>query len=114
MSPWQKGADVVEEFLEVRRLQRLTGVELNAEPLLDRAVQQLRSAAEILDNDPVSAYILAYDAARRACTALLALQGMLSAADFADVREASRALQDARDICDRAQSIVVAGALTSF
>lgn len=81
MSAWQKGRDVIAQLLDDRRLQRLTGVELNVEPSLARAEQQLSSAAEIIATDPVSAYILAYDAARRACTALLAEQGLRPTAD---------------------------------
>ena len=71
MSAWDKGHEIV-QLLDDRRLQRLTGLGLNVEPLMDRSEQQLRSAQEILAADPVSAYILAYDAARRACTALVA------------------------------------------
>lgn len=72
MSAWDKGHEIVDQLLDDRRLQRLTGLGLNVEPLMDRSEQQLRSAQEILAADPVSAYILAYDAARRACTALVA------------------------------------------
>src|SRR5680860_1856321 len=81
MTPWQKGVATIEELMDVGRLQRLTGVELNAIPLIERAEQQLKSAAELVHSDPLSAYILAYDATRRACTALLAAQGIRPTAD---------------------------------
>src|SRR5664279_1217228 len=81
MTPLEKGAATVDELMEVGRLRRLTGVELNVAPLMERAEQQLKSAAELVHSDPLSAYILAYDATRRACTALLAAQGIRPTAD---------------------------------
>ena len=114
MSPWQKGSEVIAQLLEDRRLQRLTGVELNVEPSLARAEQQLHSAAEVLAADPVSAYILAYDAARRACTALLAEQGMRPTADRGHETVEKAVVAQFGGICGYARKLLNAGALTRF
>jgi len=37
MTPLEKGAATVDELMEVGRLRRLTGVELNVAPLMERA-----------------------------------------------------------------------------
>jgi hypothetical protein len=73
---WVKGARDVEAFLTARRLQRVRGAQANGEALMVRARTSLASAGLLLDSDPNGAYILAYDAARQACTALLAAQGL--------------------------------------
>lgn len=43
---------------------------------LVRARRTVTAARAVADLDPDSAYVLAYDAARQACTALLAHQGL--------------------------------------
>lgn len=76
MTRWVKGSREVEAFLAARRLQRVRGARANGEALMTRARTSLASARLLLDSDPNSAYILSYDAARQACTALLAAQGL--------------------------------------
>lgn len=76
MTRWARGQGDVDQALTSRELQKITGDAANGEPLLNRAEQTLTTAAGLLDTDPHSAYILAYDAARYGCTALLAHQGL--------------------------------------
>jgi hypothetical protein len=44
--------------------------------LLDEAERHLASARTVADDDPAGSYQLAHDAARKACAALLAAQGL--------------------------------------
>jgi uncharacterized protein (UPF0332 family) len=44
--------------------------------LMDDAERHLRSAEHLADDDPAGAYRMLYDAARKACSALLAVQGL--------------------------------------
>jgi len=76
VSRWAVGADVIEELLASDALQRIQGAQTDGQPLLDKAVRTLASSAAIQAADPDSSYTLAYDAARFACTALLAQQGL--------------------------------------
>jgi len=76
VSRWAVGADVIEELLASDALQRIQGARTDGQPLLDKAVRTLASSAAIQAADPDSSYTLAYDAARFACTALLAQQGL--------------------------------------
>jgi HEPN domain-containing protein len=69
------GEAEIEKLLAERQLQQVTGAQANGEHLLRRAARTLSTASDIVD-DPDSAYILAYDAARYAGTALLAQQGL--------------------------------------
>ncbi|WP_433611284.1 hypothetical protein ACQP2P_43830 [Dactylosporangium sp. CA-139114] len=76
MPQWAQGADKVRELLDLGDLQKIQGADTDGQPLLDKAVRTLLSAAVLCDEDPDSSYTLAYDAARFACTALLAQQGL--------------------------------------
>ena len=62
--------------MDVGELQKVQGAEANGQSLLDKAMRTLASARTLLEIDPDSSYSLAYDAARFACTALLAQQGL--------------------------------------
>jgi hypothetical protein len=59
-----------------RRLERVLGAQADGSPWLDRARQTIAAARAIEQASPDSAFVLAYDAARQACTALLAQQGL--------------------------------------
>jgi len=48
----------------------------NGDPLLGKAARTLESATALVERDPDTAYVLAYDAARYSGTALLAQQGL--------------------------------------
>ena len=76
MSRWATGADRIQELLRLGDLQSVQGGEANGQPILDKAARTLASAEALRGDDPDSSYTLAYDAARFACTALLAQQGL--------------------------------------
>jgi hypothetical protein len=76
VSRWQPGVADIERLLDQGQLQRVTGGQMNGEQLLQKASRTLETASSIVEPDPDSAYVLAYDATRYACTALLAHQGL--------------------------------------
>lgn len=76
MSRWTMGEAEIEKLLTERQLQQVQGGQANGEHLIEKATRTLATATEIANDDPDSAYVLAYDAARYACTALLAQQGL--------------------------------------
>ena len=76
MTGWTPGAPVIERLLEERRLERVLGAQADGSPWLDRARQTIAAAGAIEQASPDSAFVLAYDGARQACTALLAQQGL--------------------------------------
>jgi hypothetical protein len=76
MTGWTPGAAVIERLLEERRLERVQGGQADGSPWLDRAARTIVAARALEQTSPDSAYVLAYDAARQACTALLAQQGL--------------------------------------
>ena len=74
--PWQRGRETIERLLGSDELEQVTPSEGLAARLVDDATVHLESAEAIRATDPTGAYQLAYDAARKACSALLALQGL--------------------------------------
>lgn len=76
MARWTLGESDIEALLASGELQRLTGDAGNGERLLKKAVVTLETARSAIDRDPDSAFVVAYDAARQAVTALLAQQGL--------------------------------------
>ena len=76
MARWAKGEERVTELLETRHLQRVVADSDTAASLLVSARRHLASARLTADSDPEAAYSLAYDAARKSATALLAHQGL--------------------------------------
>jgi hypothetical protein len=54
----------------------VAGAAADGAPLLEQARRTATTAAGLVTSDPYSAYVLAYDAARFACIALLAQQGL--------------------------------------
>lgn len=76
MSRWARGEAEIEQLLARRELELVTGVEADGTPLLEQARKTAATAAGLVSSDAYSAYVLAYDAARFACVALLAQQGM--------------------------------------
>jgi hypothetical protein len=76
MARWARGEAEIEQLLGRRELELVTGAAANGKPLLDQARSTAATAATLTGADAYSAYILAYDAARFACTALLAQQGL--------------------------------------
>ncbi|MDQ1744347.1 MAG: hypothetical protein QOE23_2686 [Pseudonocardiales bacterium] len=76
MARWKRGEAEVETLIAAGDLQKLTGAAANGARLLKKAVVTLETARSVVERDPDSAYVLAYDAARQALTALLAHQGL--------------------------------------
>jgi hypothetical protein len=76
MSSWTTGSDVIARLCASGELQQVQGGQANGKPWLDKARRTIKTAGFIIDDDPESAYTLAYDAVRFAGTALLAQQGL--------------------------------------
>ena len=76
MARWARGESEVEALLTAGALQKLSGAAANGERLLEKATVTLTTARSAVATDPDSAFVLAYDAARQALTALLAHQGL--------------------------------------
>ena len=76
MARWKRGEIDVENLIAAGDLQRLIGEAANGERLLAKASVTLETARSAIERDPDSAFVLAYDAARQALTALLAHQGL--------------------------------------
>ena len=81
MARWQRGDPEVEELIRRRELEHVTGPAADGAPLLAQAHKTVATAAGLVQADAHSAYVLAYDAARFACIALLAQQGMRATTD---------------------------------
>jgi hypothetical protein len=73
---WTRGQDTVDGLLAEGRLELVTGAEADGTSWLVSAQALLESAKRETDANPEAAYVLAYDAARKASTALLAQQGL--------------------------------------
>lgn len=76
MMRWARGEAIIERLIDDRRLQKVSGAQADGAALLARAHRTVETARMIATDDPDSAYVLAYDAMRQACTALLAHQGL--------------------------------------
>ncbi|WP_024794102.1 HEPN domain-containing protein [Tomitella biformata] len=76
MARWRRGEDEINALVASGALQKLTGETASGERLLKKAAVTLETARIAVKRDPDSAFVLAYDAARQAVTALLAHQGL--------------------------------------
>ena len=76
MSRWRRGEAEVDQLLLRRHLERVAGSQADGRPLLAQARTTVSTAVGLVHADSRSAYVLAYDAARFACNALLAQQGL--------------------------------------
>ena len=76
MARWTIGEVEIEALLAGGELQPLTGDAANGMPLLAKASTTVATARSVIETDPDSAFVLAYDASRQALTALLAHQGL--------------------------------------
>jgi hypothetical protein len=81
MPRWQRGEAEVEQLVRQRELEHVTGAAADGASLLDHARRTVATAAGLIQADAYSAYVLAYDAARFACSALLAQQGIRATTD---------------------------------
>lgn len=102
MSRWTRGEATVERLLTDGELQTLTGAHADGMPWVEKARRTVTTALAAADSDPDSAYILAYDAARFAATAVLVQQGL---------RPTTRGGHYALDVAVRDQ---VGGPFTAF
>lgn len=68
----------MEELLRGRELEHVAGAAADGSPLLAQAERTAATAAGLVATDAYSAYVLANDATRFACVALLAQQGLRS------------------------------------
>jgi hypothetical protein len=73
---WRKGEGTINALLERGHLQKVTADSQTAHALVATSERHVRSATTLTASDPEAAYSLAYDAARKAATALLTHQGL--------------------------------------
>ncbi len=73
---WTAGEAVVERLLTEQRVERVQGAQADGKSWLERARRALEAARTLAESAPDSSVVLAYDAARQACVALLAQQGL--------------------------------------
>ncbi len=76
MPRWRKGEAVIERLLETRHLERVPADPEIPDALTSTAGRHVASARGCAAADPEGAYVLAYDAVRKAATALLAQHGL--------------------------------------
>lgn len=76
MARWPRGEAEIEDLISRGELQKVTGAAADGRHQIARSAATLHSAVQLVESDPDSAFILAYDAARHALTALLAHQGL--------------------------------------
>lgn len=73
---WNTGEATVERLLAAGHIERVQGAQADGASWLDRARRGLEAAQVLAETAPDSSIVLAYDAARQACVALLAQQGL--------------------------------------
>jgi hypothetical protein len=73
---WSQGAQEIEQLLARHHLERIRGARAEGTSWLEKAQRRLGTAKAIAVDDPESAFVLAYDAARFVGEALLAQQGL--------------------------------------
>ena len=73
---WARGRDQVEGMIERGEIERVTPDAGLAERYLSEATIHLESARLVRARDPSGSFDLAYDAARKASVALMAVQGL--------------------------------------
>jgi hypothetical protein len=73
---WQRGHAEVTDLLAEGVLEHVSGAAADGTSLLASSARLLASATRELSANPEAAYVLAYDAARKARASLLAQQGL--------------------------------------
>ncbi|MGI9053967.1 MAG: HEPN domain-containing protein [Ilumatobacteraceae bacterium] len=73
---WARGRAEVERLLADGELERVPPSQEVVDRLLADVTAHIRLARRGTDDDPAGAMQLSYDAARKACTALMAVQGL--------------------------------------
>ncbi|ROQ56049.1 HEPN domain-containing protein [Rathayibacter sp. PhB152] len=93
---WEKGRDTVDALLTARRMEQVPANREHAERLIEQARRHVLSAERVREDDLELAFSAAYDAARKALTAVFAIQGLrpTSQGGHVAVSEAARAQFD--------------------
>jgi hypothetical protein len=73
---WITGEAIVDRLLAAGHVERVQGAQEDGAYWLDQARRGLEAAQTLAESAPDSSIVLAYDAARQACVALLAQQGL--------------------------------------
>lgn len=73
---WSTGEATVERLLTAGHVERVQGAQADGGSWLERARRSLDAARVLAEPAPDSCVVLAYDAARQACVAILAQQGL--------------------------------------
>ena len=73
---WSAGEAAVERLLDQGHVERVQGAQADGDAWLERARRSLDAARIVAEAAPDSSVVLSYDAARQACVALLAQQGL--------------------------------------
>ena len=73
---WRTGEATVERLLAAGHVERVQGAAADGASWLERARRGLEAAQTLAESAPDSSVVLAYDAARQACVALLAQRGL--------------------------------------
>ena len=73
---WNQGRDAIEAMLKAGEMQRVPASRERADLLLAQADTHLATARRVGQDDPEGAYVLVYDAARKALVALLENEGL--------------------------------------
>jgi HEPN domain-containing protein len=73
---WSTGEATVERLLAAGHIERVQGAQADGDSWLERARRGLEAARVLVEPAPDSSVVLSYDAARQACVAVLAQQGL--------------------------------------
>jgi hypothetical protein len=76
MPTWLRGRVAIERLLATGELERVQPSDTTVRRLLTTAAAHIDLARKGVDDDPDGAFQLGYDAARKSCAALLAVQGL--------------------------------------
>lgn len=77
MTPgWQQGREEIDALLADRKLERVPANAELAHAYLDQARAHVAASVQSVATDPIGAFQLAYDAARKALASLLLMQGI--------------------------------------
>jgi hypothetical protein len=114
MPKWQMGEAEVEALVDRRDLELVTGAAADGAPLLAQAQRTAAAAASLVQSDPYSAYVLAYDAARFACNSLLVQQGIRATTQGATMRWNLRSGRNSVKVSGHLQTFGVDGTSLSI
>lgn len=76
MKRWEQGRSDIERLLTDQRLQQVPASRDHADAMIAQARRYLASARLVTSTDADASFVLAYDAARKALTAVLENQGL--------------------------------------